>query len=359
MRGGAERNLLHFAAWQQRAGAEVHLAVGCDSDISNVPGDLPVHVLPHLVRNVDPVADLLALLELRCVVRSGRYDIVHTHQSKAGVLGRLAARGGGRRLVHTVHMMSFGPGYGRLQGAAFRTAERFCAEFTDVIVCVGEDLKREYLRAAVGREPQFMVIHSPIDVAGFVAVRDMPAGERLRRRAQHELDSRPVLLAIGSLEKRKRVSLLIQALAPLLVSGATLLVAGDGAERRNLERQASMNGLAGRVRFLGHVADVAGVMALADVLVHGATTEGVSQVVIQALAAGLPVVATEAPGLREIPGAPVLIVPQDGGGLLDAVRTALIEPATPPPLEALRPWLPEEVERQIAALHWRLVAKQH
>src|SRR2546421_2639374 len=127
-RFGAERRLLHTIEYERRAGHDVELAVGPESDVSQVPADIPLHVVPSLVRSVRPYHDLAALRELRKLVDRG-FDIVHTHQSKAGVVGRLAARDRTKAIVHTVHMASFGPGYSRKDSAAFLAAERYCARF--------------------------------------------------------------------------------------------------------------------------------------------------------------------------------------------------------------------------------------
>ncbi len=151
--GGCEKNVLHTIDWERRAGHEVHIAVGVQSDRSDLPTDLTVHVVPHFVREVRPDLDLLALRQLRHLIQAGRYDIVHTHQSKAGSLGRLASKGGRRQLVHTVHMSSFGQAYGAIPSQLYLLAERDCARTTDrdLASTVGVGLREDYLAAGVGR----------------------------------------------------------------------------------------------------------------------------------------------------------------------------------------------------------------
>ncbi|HYX44592.1 MAG TPA: glycosyltransferase, partial [Acidimicrobiales bacterium] len=153
-RGGTDQNVLHFVDWQRRHGHDPRLVVGEDSDTASVPPWLPLEVLPTLVRDPQPVADLRAVRGLRRLLARDEPDVVHTHQSKAGILGRLAAVGRGALVVHTVHMASFGPSYGR-SSAAFRVSERVCAPMTDVIVTVGEDLRRRYLQSGIGRPEQY------------------------------------------------------------------------------------------------------------------------------------------------------------------------------------------------------------
>jgi hypothetical protein len=124
--------------WERAQGHEVHLAVGRDSNTTDLDGVFQIHQLSALVRSVNPRLDLAARSQIRQLVGSQRFDVLHSHQSKAGVLGREAARGKVPTLLHTVHMSPFGPGYAPLASAAFATAERFCARFTNVIICVGE-----------------------------------------------------------------------------------------------------------------------------------------------------------------------------------------------------------------------------
>jgi glycosyltransferase involved in cell wall biosynthesis len=351
--GGAERNLAHTAAWEAGHGHEVHLAVGRDSLVSEMPAGVTPHLVPELVRPVSPADDLSAYLRLRRLIRHGGFDLVHTHQSKAGVIGRLAARGRAGAIVHTIHMASFGPAYGAMASTSFVAAERLCAPFTDRIVSVGSELRTMYLQAGVGRAVQYVVIRSPVEVARFAALRTATTEERLAARAAFGLEpDLPLALVVASLEPRKRVDLVIRELAPQLrAKDLTLAVAGDGRQGGSLAALSDALGVTGAVRFLGHVEDVVHLLGAADVLVHAATVEGVPQVVIQALAAGVPVVATDMMGLREIEGAPIRIVPRTGAGLWQAVDRVLGQPPDPLPLDALEPWTEPMIDASLARLH--------
>lgn len=358
LRGGAERNLLHTVQWQRGRGYEVELAFGGSSTPVDVPADVPVHVLPWLQREISPVADARTVSALARLVRKGRFDVIHTHQSKAGILGRLAAGGGRRIVVHTVHMPSFGPEYGPARSSAFRAAERVCARFTDVFVGVGDEVRERYLKAGIGHPRTFLVVRSPVDVETFARVRALTPEERRRVRSMLGVGAAmPVIAAVGSLEPRKRFELALTELAPLLRGGmATLLIAGDGCSRRSLEARAAELEVADHVVFAGHVEGVVRVFAAADVLVHASRVEGVPQVVIQALAASVPVVATDSIGLREVRGAPITIVPTSGSGLLTAASSIISKPPPPVDLGLLDEWRPESVERSLQDLDERLVA---
>jgi glycosyltransferase involved in cell wall biosynthesis len=352
-RGGAERNVAHTIAWELAQGFEVHLAVGRDSLEAELPPGATIHVLPDLVRSVSPLRDLRAYRAIRRLVRRGRFDVVHTHQSKAGVLGRLAARDQAPVLLHTIHMASFGPAYNPIASLGFRLAERLCAPWCARIVSVGRELAGMYQAAGIGKAERYVVIRSPIELAGFEAVRSTTPAERASARRDFGLAADvPVALLLASLEPRKRVDLILRALAPRLSRGRMqVLVGGDGPERNRLEALARSLGAADHVVFAGYIEDVPLAFRATDLLVHAATVEGVPQVVIQALAAGVPVAATEMIGLREVDDAPVEIARADGVDLDGAIERALAHPRGEVAATTLLEWAPDSVHEALRRLY--------
>jgi glycosyltransferase involved in cell wall biosynthesis len=254
-------------------------------------------------------------------------------------------------------MASFGVGYSRLASTAFLNAERACARATSYFVAVGQEIASAYIAAGIGRPEQYVVIRSPIDVRAFASARFQGSADRDAARRSFALPtSSRLILGCGLLEPRKRWSFVIRELAPLLRKGeATLALAGAGQEEAELKRLVADLGLGSAVRLLGYVHDLPRLFVSADLLVHASTSEGVPQVVIQAAAAGVPVVATEVTGLREVPGASVSIVPSGGGALLRECRCLLVRPRPEPvPLTALEKWSPAAVAAALSDFHRRL-----
>lgn len=352
-RGGTERDLAHTARWELGQGHEVHVAVGRDSVVTDLPTGVTSHVIGSLVRDVSPIHDIRAWWSLRNLIERGRYDLVHTHQSKAGVIGRVAARGRAQSLVHTISMQSFGQGYGRFASMLFVLAERLCAKSTTTIIAVGEELVGSYLQEGIGRASQYCVIRSPIDLSPFIQARTRSSGERQAVRISLGVKpDLPMAVVIGTLEPRKRVDLIIRALAPAVHDGAlSLVIAGDGSQRAALTALCQREGIGHMVRFLGHVDDVPELMSAAKVLVCAGSAEGVPQVVIQALAVGTAIVATDSPGLREVASAPIRIVEPDGDGLLPAVLSRAAKDEGPVEPDVLNPWSPAAVDEQLRALY--------
>lgn len=353
-RGGAERNLRNIVAWEARRGYEVAVAVGELTEPSDFAGH-EVHVVPELRRSLSPATDARALLTLRRLIRNGGFDVVQTHQSKAGITGRMAARGLARVIVHTIHMPSFGPAYSRPASVAFKQAERYAARFTDHFAAVGVEMCRLYADAGILDASRVTVVRAALDVDAFLDLRRRSPGDRAAARTALGLDPDiPVALAVGTLDRRKRFPLVVEQLEPLLQDDAIqIVIAGDGPDRSDVERAARDRGH-GRVVVCGHINPVTDAFEAADVLVHASETEGVPQVTVQALAAGMPVVATEMEGLREVGGAEVVVCRRDGADLASAVVATLDAPPAPPLPQAFDEWRTESVDRQLARLWSRI-----
>lgn len=355
--GGAERNLLHTVSRELGRGFEVHVAAGTEDLEWDFPSRTVIHPLEELVREVSPTRDRRTLRKLEVLVRAYRFDVVQTHQSKAGIVGRQAARHLASTVVHTVHMASFGPAYDPLQSAIFLRLERRLARFTDRFVFVGTELQSRYQAARVAPPERSMVVRSPIaNLGSLIGLRNSSDDQRERSRAAIGVPAEcQVVLMVGALDRRKRHAIAINALAPLLLEGKIrVLIAGEGPERGAIEVLCRDLGVADSVKLLGFVADVIPLYAAADLFLQTSTVEGVPQAVVQAIAAGRPVVATDVDGVREVaPGLPHLaILPRDARGLLGAARAALAaSQCAPAPVELVTRWLPDAVDADLSRLH--------
>jgi glycosyltransferase involved in cell wall biosynthesis len=357
LRGGAERNMANVIRWESSRGHDVHLAVGGNIETA-IPGATQIHRIAHLGRSVRPISDVRAALELRALIRRERFDVVHTHESKAGALGRLAGRGSGAVVVHTVHMPSFGSAYGRICSQAFRTVERFCARTTDIFIVVGEELRDIYLASGIGDPDQYLTLRSPIEIDRFVRLRgggsSAVGSARVRLGMNPDI---PVAVSIGRLERRKRQAFIISGLRDMVIAGRLqLLIAGEGPEEQRLRELARRNGTGENVFFVGYVEELDDVFLAADVLVHASRVEGVPQVVLQALAAGVPVVATSVEGLYEVREAPIARVRPDGSSLSSEVENMLRNPPRPVPVACLDKWRASAIARSVEALDSRITA---
>jgi len=264
---------------------------------------LPVFQIPELGRRVSPWQDGVALARLVSLLRQVRPDIVCTHTAKAGTLGRLAARmalGRQVRTVHTFHGHVFHGYFGAFLTAGVIRTERALARRTDRILAISpaqrDDLVDVY---RVAHDRQVRVVPLGLDLQRFLEV-DREHACALR--ADLSPDDAPVLTCVGRLAPIKNHRLLLDAAGLLAARGLRfrLVLVGGGSEEAALRAQAAALGIADRVRFLGWRRDVAEIYAASDVVVLSSHNEGTPVSLIEALAAGVRVVATDVGGVRDV-----------------------------------------------------------
>jgi glycosyltransferase involved in cell wall biosynthesis len=258
--------------------------------------------VPGLSREVSPVRDLLAAIYLARLIREVRPQIVHTHTAKAGAVGRAAAVLAGRPrplVVHTFHGHVLHGYFGVVGSGAFRLIEKALAKVTDVLVAVSPQVRDELVRLGVAPAEKFTVIRLGIELEP--RVRSAEDGAAVRRRLGIA-DDRFVVGWFGRMTAVKRTKDLLGALAALRARGvdALLLLVGDGDDRARLEEEAFRLGLARHCLFLGYQEDVAPWYAACDAVVLTSANEGTPVSVIEALAAGRPVVATSVGGVPDV-----------------------------------------------------------
>jgi len=300
--GGAQRVVLHTARNLDRERFAVALAWGpgdlLDDEAAAI-ADLDHYPVDSLVRNIAPISDFRALASLRAAIRSFRPTVVHTHSSKAGILGRLAARlERVPAVVHTVHGFGFTPLQPAPVRMAFRAAEGLLARWTDHFVTVSETDRQRGIEIGLFPPERATVIRAGIDLEKYRAVAD---GDATRERLGVPVDS-PLVAQIGNFKAQKapldfvRVAAAVQKKIP----EAWFVMVGDGPLRGRAEELARSLGLADRMIFCGWWDDIPGLLAAATVSVLTSRHEGLPCSVVESLAAGVPVVATAVDGTVEV-----------------------------------------------------------
>jgi glycosyltransferase involved in cell wall biosynthesis len=299
--GGAALSVLELAAAQQSLGHEVVVIAGRippgEASMEHVAEELGVHhvYLPTLQREVSPVADARTIRALRAHIRENRPDVVHTHTAKAGTTGRIAARFAGeaqpRGIVHTYHGHVLTGYFSERRERVYRAIERILATITDRLVAVSDEVRDELVALGIAPATKFAVV---------------PYGFDLERRLSGDGSKRAELGAgeafvigwAGRLTEIKRPLDLVRATAK--VDGSVLVLAGDGELRDDVAALARTLGIEERVRFLGYVDDIGEWYAAFDAFLLTSLNEGTPVVAIEAQAAGVPVVATDAGGTRTV-----------------------------------------------------------
>jgi glycosyltransferase involved in cell wall biosynthesis len=273
--------------------------------------------LRHVRRPLHPARDLLGLLELLALIRRERPDIVHVNSSKAGVLGRVAARLAGVPVrVFTVHGWAF-KAYSGIPSALYRWADRLMERATTVTICVTETERAAGLAGRTCSADRTVVIPNAVDVDA-------------APRARHDGDL-PQIVSVGRLAWPKDPLTLVHALAFARVRGNRYraVIVGDGPDRAGLEAAVSELGIGSAVELHGPRRDVPDLLARSDVFVLASRSEGGPISILEAMAAGLPVVASDVGGVRELvaDGVTGLLVPAaDTDALAAALERLLADP---------------------------------
>jgi glycosyltransferase involved in cell wall biosynthesis len=282
-----------------------------------------------LVREISPWRDIRALLQIRAVLDEERPDVLHTHSSKAGVLGRLAGRlCRTRAVVHTFHGFGFHDRQGPLPRALCTGAERLCASAADRLIFVSRANRDLAASLGLGSPERYALIRSGIDLSRFPA-RIASAGE-IKASLGFPPDA-PMVVSVGNLKPQKNAPDFLRAASLVIdeVPGARFLFIGDGPMRASLEASARSPSLGGRVVFAGWRRDVPEILASADAFVLTSLWEGLPRSLVEAMRTGLPCACYATDGVSDIveDGVNGFVVPRgDSRALAGRVRRLLQDP---------------------------------
>jgi glycosyltransferase involved in cell wall biosynthesis len=303
--GGAQENTLLSCALIDRARFPSEILSGVETGAEGslhatcMARGVTLRFEPALVRNLHPLSDAIALFRLWRRFRRERWDVVHVHTSKAGILGRMAARLAGVPVViHTAHGWAFSRDQSPPVYALYVFLERLCAKLCDAIVVVCEPDRDEALRLGVGRREQYVLIRSGIEIEAF---RDVTVSRaEARRRLAIPADAF-VVGTVGRLTAQKAPLDLLAAFERVAAAEprAHLVFVGDGPLRLKVVAAARASGLGERVHLAGLRHDVPEMFRAFDAFALSSRWEGLPRVFPQAMAAGLPIVATDVVGARD------------------------------------------------------------
>lgn len=372
--GGAQENTLYTCANLDRERFRVALLYGpggiLDEDARAMP-DTRIIEVAGLERAVNPRADADAIVDLSDHFRAlhvehkrlgfdPRRFIVHTHSSKAGVIGRLAAKAAGApHVVHSIHGFGFHQGQSRLKFNLFLGAERLAAKVTHAFIGVSRaNLAEARARGIIKAHHDVSLVRSGMDLTVFERA---ASKRRATREALGLVPEDEVLLCIGNFKPQKDPLTLVAAMGLLAAKRprAVLLFAGDGGLRDEVERAIRLHGVQDRVRLLGWRRDIPELLAASDVVVLSSIFEGLPRSAVQAVAARRPFVGTRVDGTPEIihdGKNGYLVEPRDPDALAKAMAKALlVRPIDPADIARLADWDADVMVRQQEAIYERLV----
>lgn len=300
--GGAQQNTLHTVRNLDRSKFEPVLVCGpggmLDEEVKNDAG-VRIIFVESLHRDISPFFDLLALFELAKVLLAEKPSILHTHSSKAGILGRLAAvLAGVPTVVHTYHGFGFHDRQPTFVKYLYVFLERLCARFTDALIFVSKANITYAVEHGIVSRQDAVLIRSGVKLAGLPAPVDSAKLKMSAGVGMHKL----LVVSVGNLKPQKNAGDFVSAAATVLaeVPEARFVFLGDGPERHALEARAFALGLEGKVLFLGWRRDAAQWLAAADVFVLTSLWEGLPRALVEAMKSGLPAVCYATDGVTDM-----------------------------------------------------------
>jgi glycosyltransferase involved in cell wall biosynthesis len=247
---------------------------------------IPTYSLPHLVAPIRPVHDFRGLRQIHAALEKIQPDLLSTHSSKAGILGRIAGRSLEIPVIFTAHGWAFTPGVPKLRAALYQRIERMAGGLASRIITVSEFDRQLALSRRIASENQIVTVHNGMP--------DIPA----ERRADPSRS--PVrLVMVARFEGQKDHRTLLHALGGLRQYPWELDLIGDGPLKPEIAALGESLGLRDRIRFLGQVLDVEARLAGAQAFLLISNWEGFPRSILEAMRAGLPVVASAVGGIDE------------------------------------------------------------
>ncbi len=306
--GGAQENtLLSVIGLDAMPEYEVTLLSGIDKGregelLSQARESTHLIVLPEMGRNINPLSDLAAFWKLYKLIKAGRYHIVHTHSSKAGVLGRLAAWLAGTPLiVHTLHSLVFHDYQPWIVNRAWWLSKKICAPVTDFFISVSDVISEKAIAAGIAKPDMFRTVYSGMELDWFLNAKF--DADKVKKEFGIPLDS-PVVGKIARLFPLKGHDQLMDAAPEIVkhVPNVRFFLIGDGMLLEHLQERAKKYGILENFVFAGLIdrTRIPEMISAMDVVVHTSLREGLARVLPQSLAMGKPCVSFDIDGAREV-----------------------------------------------------------
>lgn len=290
--GGASKHLYELCKYEAEKGNEIYLVTGNRgallNKINKIQG-VQTFVISSVKRNISPLNDVKSVFAFRKIIKKLHPDIVHLHSSKAGVIGRLAAISTNTKVVFTVHGWSFTDGVKTSKKIIYRFIERMMSPFTDLFICVSKfDLDIGYRDHVINNKRNAVVIHNGSKYV-----------EKKEKKAANETD--PLrLIMVARFSKQKNQLGLLKALYSLRNENIKLSFIGDGPTLEEAKYFVNQHHMNNKVSFLGFKSNIGMYLDKNDVFVLSTFYEGLPISIIEAMSHGLPIIASNVGGNKEL-----------------------------------------------------------
>jgi len=333
-KGGSSTNTLLSAEGLAKKGYEVDLLYGKTADpdtcLLEKARDAGVDFIEErsLVRNIHPFMDMVALVRIARIIRKRRYDVVHAHSSKAGLIARVAAKlGGVKKIVYTPHGHVFYGYFSGVMTGCVIFAEKMAAGITDRIVGLTVSECEEWLRFGVGKSRQYLAIPSGIDFS--VLDKGSLSGHDWRKKLAVP-DNAVLVGSIGRFIEIKGYEYFIKAASGIIKQKRNVyfILVGDGPLKEKYEGMIKDNALEKHFFIIPWQENTGAILKEFDIFVLSSLNEGMGRALIEAMFFGKPVIATHVGGVPSVvtEGSGILIEPASAEAISQALDELLDNP---------------------------------
>lgn len=285
-----------YIKWLRENGHEVHVVANGDDVVSDVDKKYVINIQRSPYR----FANISAYMELKRIIEKEKYDVVHCHTPMGGILGRLASKGcrkNGTKVIYTSHGFHFCKGCPIKNWILYYPIERFMARYTDVIITINEeDFK---LAQNLNIESCYYIPGIGLDIETFKNCINNKNLSNKRSEIGVRNDEELLLISVGDLSNRKNHKIVIKALKGLKDLKFKYIICGSGDQESNLKALVRSMKLEDDVIFLGHRADVRELLEVSDIFIFPSLWEGLGIAGIEAMAACVPVIASDRHGIKD------------------------------------------------------------
>ena len=298
--GGAQKVAIDLCKKTDKDKFEFFMICGMGGILDDeTSGVIKVYFVKDLIREINPLKDFKAFIEIYKIFKKEKPDIVHTHSSKAGILGRITAFAAGiKTIIHTIHGFPFNDTQSFFKKNLYITLEKLCAAVSMVLIPVSTENIKKGLSYKIGKEKQYRYIRLGIDIENFKNLNHAPL---LKKELGLE-ETDKIVTTIGPFKPQKNLADFIKAANIVLKKDSSFkfIITGDGEGRPELERLIATYGLENRVILLGWRRDISNILNSSDFFAMTSLWEGLPISTIEAMACGLIPVVNDVDGQREI-----------------------------------------------------------
>ena len=306
VRGGGVENNIYYTIEKLKSEFDFHLASGVDFQVNPFENDPSIKIIicKDLINQISPIKDLKALYFFYKLIKTEKYDIVHTHETKASFITKLAAwLAGCKYVIYGLHGVTFNDPMSSLKRKFYILLEKLTIGASDIIVSVSEDVIYHYHKNKIGIKIPYKVVRSGIELNDFFAKAQLSELQKADIRSMLGLVSSDIVITnVGRFSFSKAQRYTIESFAKLKLKYPTLklIFVGEGELLDSCRKQASELNLTDSIVFAGYRSNVADILAVTDLFMFTSLREGLPRVTVEASLMKVPIVAFEVEGIREV-----------------------------------------------------------